>query len=70
MSYLEAIYWMGKKVRTRRSKENRHLKCLRLDYLRAGARARRGESARDSMYTMQCARKDEIFVGRELRETI
>jgi len=38
--------------------------------VRARARARRGESARDSMYTMQCARKDEVFVGGELRETI
>jgi hypothetical protein len=38
--------------------------------MRAGARARRGESARDGMYTMQCARKDEVFVGGELRETI
>lgn len=61
---------MGKKVRTGRGKENRHLKRLRLDYVRAGAGARRGESARDSMYTMQCARKDEVFVGGELRETI
>jgi hypothetical protein len=60
----------GKKVRTCRGKENRHLKRLRLDYMRAGARARRGESARDGMYTMQCARKDEVFVGGELRETI
>jgi hypothetical protein len=38
--------------------------------MRAGARARRGESVRDGMYTMQCARKDEVFVGGELRETI
>jgi hypothetical protein len=61
---------MGKKVQTCGGKENRHLKRLRLDYLRARARARRGESARDSMYTMQCASKDEVFVGGELRETI
>jgi hypothetical protein len=38
--------------------------------MRAGARARRGESARDSMYTMKCTRKDEVFVGGELLETI
>jgi len=61
---------MGKRVRTCRAEENRHLKRLSLDYVRAGARARRGESARDSMYTMQCARKDEVFVGGELREAI
>jgi hypothetical protein len=61
---------MGERVRACWGKENRHLKRLRLDYVRARARARRGESARDSMYTMQCARKDEVFVGGELRETI
>jgi hypothetical protein len=38
--------------------------------MRAGARTRRGESARDGMYAMQCARKDKVFVGGELRETI
>jgi hypothetical protein len=59
-----------KKVRTCRGKENRHLKCFCLDYVRAGARARWGESARDGVYTMQRARKDEVFVGGELRETI
>ena len=61
---------MGKKPRTCRGKENRHLKRLRLNYVRARTRARRRESARDSMYTMQCACKDEVFVGGELRETI
>jgi hypothetical protein len=61
---------MGKRVPTCRGKENRHLKRIRLDYLRTGARASRGESARDGMYSMQCARKDEVFVGGELGEAI
>ena len=61
---------MIKKVRTSSGKENRHLKRLRLDYVRARARARRGEPTRDSMYTVQCTRKDEVFVGCELLETI
>jgi hypothetical protein len=38
--------------------------------MRAGARASRGESARDGMYTMLCARKNEVFVGGELRENV
>lgn len=61
---------MEKKIRTCRGKENRHLKRFRLDYLRTGTSARRGESARDGVYTMQCARKDEVFVGGELGEAI
>ena len=61
---------MRKEVRTSGGKENRHLERVRLDYVRARARARRGEPARNSMYTVQCARKDEVFVRCELLETI
>jgi hypothetical protein len=57
-------------VRTGGGKKDRHLERLRLDDLRTRARARRGEPACDGMYAMQRARKNKVFVGGELRETI
>jgi hypothetical protein len=57
---------MGKCVRTCGGKKDRHFKGLCLDDVRAGARACRGESARDSVYTVQRARKDEVLVRGEL----
>jgi hypothetical protein len=61
---------MEKSIRTGGGEKDRHLERLRVDNVRTRARARRGEPARDSVYTVQRARKNEVFVGGELREAI
>jgi hypothetical protein len=61
---------MEKSVRTGGGKQDRHLERFGLDDLRARARACRGEPARDSVYTVQGSRKNEVFVGGELCEAI
>ena len=57
-------------IETRRltsgSKKDRHLERLRLDNVRTRACTSRGESTRDSVYTVQRAGKDEVLVGSEL----
>ncbi len=69
-TYSETTLEMEKSVRTGGGKKYRHLERLCFNDLHARACAYRGESARDGVYTVQRASKDEVFVRGALGETI
>lgn len=55
---------------TSSSEQNMHLERLGFDDRRARAGSTGGQSSRDGMDTMQRSSQDEIFVRRQLRETL